>query len=92
MWRVRFGLYRHEWYPGSDTPKKTPTSPLKKHAQVNGKWRLLYTSSDGTASPIQRGFVGSSAVIVYQNIDLDTAPGVEPTVTNLVDFGKYVTT
>lgn len=57
---------------------------------MNGKWRLLYTSSDGTASPIQRGFVGSSAVTVYQNIDLDSAPGVEPTVTNLVDFGKYV--
>ncbi len=57
--------------------------------QVNGKWRLLYTSSDGTASPIQRGFVGSSAVSVYQLIDL-ASPEAEPTVTNLVDFGRCV--
>lgn len=49
---------------------------------------MLYTLSDGTASPIQRGFVGSRAVTVYQNIDLDCPAGEEPTVTNLVDFGK----
>lgn len=55
---------------------------------MNGKWRLLYTLSDGTASPIQRGFVGSRAVSVFQLIDLDCPEGVEPTVTNLVDFGK----
>ena len=95
---------------------------------VNGKWRLLYTSSVrqgvdyfvsprcalappassvphtcarirtrthtrnlrqvNTASPIQRGFVGNQAFSVYQLIDLDCPPSVEPTVTNVVDFGR----
>jgi hypothetical protein len=78
--RVRRLIGELEAAKGIPRPARAP--------QVNGKWRLLYTSSDGTASPIQRGFVGSSAVTVYQLIDLEAASSPEPTVTNLVDFGK----
>lgn len=52
--------------------------------EINGKWRLLYTSSDKTASPIQNTFVGNKAFAVYQEIDLQSTPA---TVTNVVDFG-----
>lgn len=52
--------------------------------EINGKWRLLYTSSDKTASPIQNTFVGNKAFAVYQDIDLQSTPA---TVTNVVDFG-----
>lgn len=51
---------------------------------MEGRWRLLYTSSDSTASPIQRSFIGNPAFSVFQEIDLSSA---EPTVTNVVDFG-----
>jgi len=60
--------------------------------EINGKWRLLYTSSDGTASPIQNTFVGNKAFAVYQQIDIApsssaSSPG---TVTNIVDFGGSI--
>jgi len=61
--------------------------------EINGKWRLLYTSSDGTASPIQNTFVGIKAFAVYQQIDIappspSSSPSSSPaTVTNIVDFG-----
>ena len=42
----------------------SPTaSPL-----LQGRWRLLYTSRPGTASPIQRSFTGVDAFTVYQEI------------------------
>jgi hypothetical protein len=42
----------------------SPTaSPL-----LEGRWRLLYTSRPGTASPIQRSFTGVDAFTVYQEI------------------------
>lgn len=67
-------------------PKATTTR------EINGKWRLLYTSSDSTASPIQNTFVGNKAFAVYQDIDIapsasSSAPG---TVTNIVDFGGAI--
>lgn len=52
--------------------------------EINGKWRLLYTGSDKTASPIQNTFVGNQAFAVYQEVDLQSSPA---TVTNIVDFG-----
>eukprot|EP00640_Fibrocapsa_japonica_P002525 CAMPEP_0113944082 /NCGR_PEP_ID=MMETSP1339-20121228/30625_1 /TAXON_ID=94617 /ORGANISM="Fibrocapsa japonica" /LENGTH=254 /DNA_ID=CAMNT_0000949149 /DNA_START=65 /DNA_END=826 /DNA_ORIENTATION=+ /assembly_acc=CAM_ASM_000762 len=54
---------------------------------INGKWRLLFTTTEGTASPIQRTFVGTDAFSVFQEIALDED---SPTVTNVVDFGESV--
>jgi PAP_fibrillin len=48
----------------SSTGISSPTaSPL-----LQGRWRLLYTSRPGTASPIQRSFTGVDAFTVYQEI------------------------
>ena len=52
-----------------------------------GRWRLLYTSRPGTASPIQQTFVGVDAFTVYQEI-LDTATGIR--INNIVDFGPRI--
>lgn len=35
---------------------------------LDGKWRLLYTSRPGTASPIQRSFTGVDAFAVFQEV------------------------
>jgi hypothetical protein len=51
---------------------------------IEGKWKLLFTSQDNTASPIQRGVVGNDRFTVYQLIDMSSR---EPSVTNMVDFG-----
>jgi hypothetical protein len=49
---------------GSTSGISSPTaSPL-----LQGRWRLLYTSRPGTASPIQRSFTGVDAFTVYQEI------------------------
>eukprot|EP00624_Nannochloropsis_granulata_P007353 evm.model.NODE_7313_length_17182_cov_38.694389.6 len=64
--------------------------------EINGKWRLLYTSSDGTASPIQNTFVRSKAFAIYQEIDIappsssSSSPSSPATVTNVVDFGGSI--
>ena len=54
---------------------------------LEGRWRLLYTSRPGTASPIQQTFVGVDAFTVYQEI-LNTGTGVR--VNNIVSFGPSV--
>ncbi|CAM9220883.1 unnamed protein product [Ascophyllum nodosum] len=56
---------------------------------VDGGWRLIFTTTPGTASPVQRSFVGVDTFAIYQDIDLfsETEP---PTVTNVVDFGPRV--
>lgn len=41
------------------------SSPL-----VDGNWKLLFTTTPGTASPIQRSFVGVSNFAIYQEIEL----------------------
>lgn len=55
---------------------------------IEGRWRLLYTSRPGTASPIQRTFTGVDAFTVYQEISYD--PDSTPKVNNIVDFGPSV--
>ncbi len=52
---------------------------------IDGKWRLLYTSRPGSASPIQRTFTGVEAFSIFQQIDL---AGATPRVNNIVDFGE----
>lgn len=53
--------------------------------QLDGRWQLLYTSRPGTASPIQRTFVGVDAFKVFQEVALlDELPRVS----NVVEFGR----
>lgn len=33
---------------------------------IEGKWKLLYTTKQGTQSPIQKTFIGVDAFTVYQ--------------------------
>lgn len=54
---------------------------------LEGKWKLLYTSRPGTASPIQRTFTGIDAFIVYQEIEFGGDLG---RVSNIVDFGPKI--
>ena len=54
---------------------------------LEGRWRLLYTSRPGTASPIQQTFVGVDAFTVYQEI-LSTDSGVR--INNIVSFGPTI--
>jgi hypothetical protein len=55
--------------------------------QLDGRWKLLYTSRPGSASPIQRTFVGVEAFKVFQEVDLT---GQLPRVNNVVDFGWWL--
>lgn len=41
------------------------SSPL-----VDGSWRLIFTTTPGTASPVQRSFVGVDGFAIYQDIDI----------------------
>jgi hypothetical protein len=52
---------------------------------LDGRWRLLFTTRPGTASPIQRAFTGVEAFKVYQEISL--AHGSPARVDNVVEFG-----
>eukprot|EP00897_Mesotaenium_endlicherianum_P007469 jgi/Mesen1/6750/ME000344S06028 len=40
---------------------------------IEGRWQLLYTTRPGTASPIQRTFVGVDAFSVFQQISLTSS-------------------
>lgn len=68
----------------ADGGLQAPTaSPL-----LEGRWRLVFTTRPGTASPIQRTFTGVEAFSVYQDIEL--ADGSEARVCQVVDFGDSV--
>jgi hypothetical protein len=54
---------------------------------LEGRWRLVYTTRPGSASPIQRTFTGVESFSVFQEIDLS---GPSPRVNNIVDFGAAV--
>ena len=55
---------------------------------LDGRWKLLFTTRPGSASPIQRTFVGVNAFSVYQDISLE--PDKPPRVNNVVDFGAKI--
>ena len=59
-----------------------------KSGLLDGKWRLLFTTRPGSASPIQRAFVGVNAFSVFQEITL--REGSDARVNNIVDFGPTV--
>lgn len=59
---------------------------------LDGCWKLLYTSSPGTNSPIQRTFTSFDGVTVYQvvntiNTQNSFLPDQQPDVSNTVCFG-----
>lgn len=83
-----------------NTNAKTQTKPVASPL-IDGCWKLIYTSSPGTNSPIQRTFTAIDAVSIYQVVNLlntensflrqpATADGNErplPDVSNIVCFG-----
>ncbi|XP_074294783.1 putative plastid-lipid-associated protein 12, chloroplastic [Silene latifolia] len=54
---------------------------------IQGRWRLMFTTRPGTASPIQRTFVGVDNFSVFQEIFLQTD---DPRVSNIVKFSDAV--
>ena len=78
--------------------KKDPT--LRE--ALDGRWRLLYTSRPGTASPIQRSFTGVDAFSIFQEVFLrcegsggdddedDEEEENVARVNNVVDFGPNI--
>ncbi|KAL3700171.1 hypothetical protein R1sor_018193 [Riccia sorocarpa] len=55
---------------------------------IEGRWQLMFTTRPGTASPIQRTFVGVDAFTVFQEIVLtDTA---DPRVSNIVRASESI--
>jgi hypothetical protein len=55
---------------------------------LDGRWRLLFTTRPGSASPIQRAFTGVEAFSVFQEIFLEGEDGAR--VNNVVDFGPSI--
>jgi hypothetical protein len=54
---------------------------------LDGRWRLVFTSRPGSASPIQRTFVGVDSFSIFQDVrvnDENTSPRVD----NVVVFGR----
>ncbi|KAL4443695.1 hypothetical protein ABPG75_011432 [Micractinium tetrahymenae] len=69
----------------ADGGVKAPTaSPL-----LDGRWRLLFTTRPGTASPIQRTFTAVDTFSVYQDIQV-ADERQEARVSQVVDFGPSV--
>ncbi|KAF9587658.1 hypothetical protein IFM89_004490 [Coptis chinensis] len=54
---------------------------------IEGRWKLIFTTRPGTASPIQRTFVGVDVFNVFQEVYLRTE---DPRVSNIVQFSDAV--
>ncbi|CAI9106697.1 OLC1v1005907C1 [Oldenlandia corymbosa var. corymbosa] len=54
---------------------------------IEGRWQLMFTTRPGTASPIQRTFVGVDSFAVFQEVYLRTN---DPRVSNIVKFSDSV--
>lgn len=55
---------------------------------IEGTWRLMFTTRPGTASPIQRAFVGVDTFSVFQEIILRGTD--DPRVCNIVRFSEAI--
>ncbi|CAK9864915.1 unnamed protein product [Sphagnum jensenii] len=55
---------------------------------IEGRWQLIYTTRPGTASPIQRTFVGVDAFTVFQEILLRSTDNSR--VANIVKFSEKI--
>ncbi|RYR36789.1 hypothetical protein Ahy_A09g041749 isoform D [Arachis hypogaea] len=54
---------------------------------IEGRWQLIFTTRPGTASPIQRTFVGVDFFSVFQEVYLQTN---DPRVCNIVSFSDAI--
>ncbi|KAF7837113.1 putative plastid-lipid-associated protein 12, chloroplastic isoform X1 [Senna tora] len=54
---------------------------------IEGRWQLMFTTRPGTASPIQRTFVGVDFFSVFQEVYLRTS---DPRVSNIVKFSDAI--
>ncbi|EXB29013.1 putative plastid-lipid-associated protein 12 [Morus notabilis] len=54
---------------------------------IEGRWQLMFTTRPGSASPIQRTFVGVDNFSVFQEVYLRTN---DPRVTNIVKFSEAI--
>ncbi|CAL9087015.1 unnamed protein product [Musa textilis] len=54
---------------------------------IEGRWQLIFTTRPGTASPIQRTFVGVDIFKIFQEVYLRTD---DPRVSNIVKFSDAV--
>ncbi|KAK9068673.1 hypothetical protein SSX86_012788 [Deinandra increscens subsp. villosa] len=54
---------------------------------IEGRWQLIFTTRPGSASPIQRTFVGVDLFSVFQEIFLQTN---DPRVSNIVKFSDAI--
>ncbi|XP_044505613.1 probable plastid-lipid-associated protein 12, chloroplastic [Mangifera indica] len=54
---------------------------------IEGRWQLMFTTRPGTASPIQRTFVGVDNFSIFQEISLRTN---DPRVANIVKFSEAI--
>ncbi|XP_038699553.1 probable plastid-lipid-associated protein 12, chloroplastic [Tripterygium wilfordii] len=54
---------------------------------IEGRWQLMFTTRPGTASPIQRTFVGVDFFSVFQEVCLRTN---DPRVSNIVRFSDAI--
>ncbi|ONH99141.1 hypothetical protein PRUPE_6G013900 [Prunus persica] len=54
---------------------------------IEGRWQLMFTTRPGTASPIQRTFVGVDFFSVFQEVFLRTN---DPRVSNIVKFSDAI--
>ncbi|KAM7280581.1 hypothetical protein ACFE04_007715 [Oxalis oulophora] len=54
---------------------------------IEGRWQLIFTTRPGTASPIQRTFVGVDFFSVFQEVSLRTN---DPRVNNIVKFSDAI--
>ncbi|XVE78796.1 hypothetical protein DITRI_Ditri14bG0006800 [Diplodiscus trichospermus] len=54
---------------------------------IEGRWQLMFTTRPGTASPIQRTFVGVDFFNVFQEVYLRTN---DPRVSNIVKFSDWI--
>ncbi|XP_058198219.1 probable plastid-lipid-associated protein 12, chloroplastic [Rhododendron vialii] len=54
---------------------------------IEGRWQLMFTTRPGTASPIQRTFVGVDIFSVFQEVHLRTN---DPRVSNIVRFSDAI--
>ncbi|KAM3324472.1 putative plastid-lipid-associated protein 12, chloroplastic [Capsicum chacoense] len=54
---------------------------------IEGRWQLMFTTRPGSASPIQRTFVGVDSFSVFQEVFLRTN---DPRVSNIVKFSEAI--
>ncbi|CAA3013946.1 probable plastid-lipid-associated 12, chloroplastic [Olea europaea subsp. europaea] len=63
------------------------TSDPTSSSLIEGRWQLKFTTRPGTASPIQRTFVGVDSFSVFQEVYLRTD---DPRVSNVVKFSDAI--